>query len=67
MKRRWLTFSSCGVQNSGDTVTGLDMTITSVSPARIAGTYDIIVQGAGARAGSTLHVHGVFDVPPQSM
>ncbi len=64
---RWknLTFVSCGAQSSGDTVTARDLTITSVSPARIAGSYDILVQGAGPRAGSTLHVHGVFDLVPQ--
>jgi hypothetical protein len=63
---RWknLVFTSCGVQSSGDTVTARDLTITTVSPARVAGTYEFVVQGAGPRAGSTLRVHGVFDVAP---
>jgi hypothetical protein len=65
---RWknLTFVSCGVQSSGDVVTARDLIVTSVSPARIAGSYDIMVTGEGPRAGSSLHVHGVFDVAPQT-
>ncbi len=65
---RWknLTFVSCGAQNGGDVVTARDLIITTVSPARIAGSYEILVQGAGVRAGSTLRVHGVFDVAPQT-
>jgi hypothetical protein len=66
---RWkgLVFTSCGPQSSGDQVTALDVTISSVSPARVAGSYEIIVKGAGARANSTLRVTGVFDVAPTSM
>jgi hypothetical protein len=65
---RWknLSFVSCGAQSSGDVVTAKDLTITSVSPARVAGTYEIVVQGAGPRAGSTLRVRGSFDVTPTS-
>lgn len=63
---RWkgLVFVGCGVQSSGDVVTALDATLTHVSPARIAGTYEVIVVGHGAREGSTLRVRGVFDVTP---
>jgi hypothetical protein len=66
---RWknLIFASCGAQSSGDTVTARDLTITAVSPARVAGTYDVVVEGAGPRAGSTLHAHGVFDIAPTPM
>lgn len=63
---RWkdLVFTTCGAQAAGDVVTARDVMIMSLSPARIAGTYEIIVQGGGPRAGSTLRVHGSFDVTP---
>ncbi len=63
---RWknLTFVSCGATTDGDVVTARDVSLTQVSPARIAGSYEIVVQGKGAREGSTLRVRGVFDVAP---
>jgi hypothetical protein len=66
---RWkgLTFTACGEQGSGDVVTARDLTLTNASPARVAGHYEILVQGAGPRAGSTLRVHGVFDVTPDPL
>jgi hypothetical protein len=66
---RWkgLIFTACGEQSSGDVVTARDLTLTSASPARVAGHYEILVQGAGPRAGSTLRVRGVFDVTPDPL
>ncbi len=63
---RWrgLVFTLCGASTGGDVVTARDVTLTHVSPARIAGHYEILVQGKGAREGSTLRVRGVFDLVP---
>lgn len=63
---RWknLIFTACGASSTGDVVTARDVTLTQASPARVAGTFEILVQGKGTREGSTLRVHGAFDVVP---
>lgn len=63
---RWkgLILTRCGTSAAGDQVMARDVTLSVVTPARVAGTYEFIVQGAGPRAGSTLRVTGAFDVAP---
>lgn len=59
-------WAGCGAQSSGDTVIARDASLTANGPTRIAGTYELVVQGGGDRAGSVLKVRGAFDVTPAS-
>jgi hypothetical protein len=54
----------CGTgRTPGGNITSFNWSLTTVSSSRLAGSYDITIQGTGARAGSTLRVHGTFDEP----
>lgn len=60
-----LNFGDC-YGPPGDTLQTLSLSGT-VSPSRFYGTVDVVVVGAGPRAGTTLRIHGTFDVNPQPM
>jgi hypothetical protein len=62
-----LNFSSCGTISSGDTVQTLTLTFTTLSTTHVVGSYQTVVQGANARAGSTLKISGAFDLQPTPM
>jgi hypothetical protein len=62
-----LNFSSCGTISSGDTVQTLTLTFTTLSTTHVVGSYQVVVQGANARAGSTLKISGAFDLNPTPM
>jgi hypothetical protein len=62
-----LNFSTCGTISSGDTVQTLTLTLTTLSTTHVVGGYQVTVQGANARAGSTLTISGAFDLVPTPM
>src|SRR5262249_20936070 len=60
-----LSVAGCGKASSGDLVTKSELTISTLRPDRVAGRYDLVIDGAGPRSGSTLRVSGEFDEKPK--
>lgn len=52
-------YTGCVV--SPDVPLSYTLTISSLSASHAAGSFDVMAQGGGPRAGSTLHVFGDFD------
>ena len=62
----WQNLGFSGCSAAPDTI--LSNTLTaSVSPTHVSGSFDVDIQGGGPRAGSTVHIHGTFDVNPTAM
>jgi hypothetical protein len=57
-----LYFRRCGIAESGDEVTRWWLEAT-YSSSRVSGQFEIVIQGAGIRAGQTLRAWGTFDTP----